>query len=808
MRLLNKKNNNQKKLRKRTAVAIFLVVIQVFSLYPNPKQALKADLLGMNLDQIINDSAKELHINKDVLKGYGENLNSSDRKVQAPTVQIFFSPTDPKPGQEITARAFPQFFINNREKLYFTWYIKRKDGSSRPADWKIEAMRTIANGGFDSDAQGVYSSDKDKNMDAYRASFGGDANVYKNKHCFIHDFETGKNYELWSGQNEDGEGGQSECEHLFPNAPGEQTGDKKFQLSEERFWKTDPRDPSTAQNGNKDEANVAGLGQDTFRWVYQSGDQVGVAVEGVSTIPTKYEDSSMMVMWALPKNKCKPTADGVRKLPGSWGGDGKLIIETSSKNINNCLADNLVDPTEGGQAGRLEVKTSFSPENPLASFIEKTATASEATGDTLTVNASVTNSGKDASQVLYDWNVFMAKSPSDSWTNVTSGVKTSPVQGSNLSALTVDLNFDKAKNFEGKYFSDGVGYMKVKVEAKENFSAGAMQVGRSEVVVKLTNTNSFIQLSRVETRGSSPDTKVDFLTSDKGPICSKKNAERILCPVVKNEIVGLKFTGGDVGDYDSFSWTLNGKPLVCGKNVSEKCDDGMAKEVNFFPVTGEPGESYTVNLVATNVESGKTLTLTRNLLVVEPSLQIVSADEEKAWQKFLGEYRDLDGNSMDNYSTSILQAFSGEDVKLKTQVVPTFLSVSPSWTLDGVPLIVSDDDVVEFFLEKPVESVYNVSASATYVQSDDIRRALRDIWGIGESDSQEVSLSSTVQIESSPSDVHDEATSGKSSRFFAALATYVPSSVLLFFRLGITMGLVLFVSGVVFALLPERRRAW
>jgi hypothetical protein len=104
--------------------------------------------------------------------------------------------------------------------------------------------------------------------------------------------------------------GKSDCEHLFPEAPGHDTGDGKFKEAEERFWRTNPEDPDTANNGNKDEANVAGLGQNTFSWNYQPGDKVGVAVEGVSILSTKYADASQAIMWALPKNDCSPSGKG------------------------------------------------------------------------------------------------------------------------------------------------------------------------------------------------------------------------------------------------------------------------------------------------------------------------------------------------------------------------------------------------------------------------------------------------------------------------------------------------------------------
>lgn len=94
------------------------------------------------------------------------------------------------------------------------------------------------------------------------------------------------------------------CRHLFPVAPGYVAGDGAYGAGEEQFWRTDPADPDTAENGNKDEANITGLGRDTFTWNYVAGDKVGVVIEGTSMLPTKYSDSSNAIMWAFSKNKC------------------------------------------------------------------------------------------------------------------------------------------------------------------------------------------------------------------------------------------------------------------------------------------------------------------------------------------------------------------------------------------------------------------------------------------------------------------------------------------------------------------------
>ncbi len=71
------------------------------------------------------------------------------------------------------------------------------------------------------------------------------------------------------------------CQHAF----GDSIGDRKFPRGEEEDWGTNPEDADTDGDGVMDEADLAGLGQDEFTWIYQKGDKVSVAVEGTSNIP-------------------------------------------------------------------------------------------------------------------------------------------------------------------------------------------------------------------------------------------------------------------------------------------------------------------------------------------------------------------------------------------------------------------------------------------------------------------------------------------------------------------------------------------
>lgn len=271
-------------------------------------QKVEENTPGNSLDQIFS----KLGVDQDELKYSIQSVNVARRKKQQPQMELNFNPSNPVNAQKITAVATPTNFFNTTENLYFTWYLKPKgcpnkdtsptqevkdkcdfdsNGDITINDYKVKAMRIIASNDFEWDKADYSSGNAGR---SYNAVWGGNNQSGKSNHCFVHDVDSGDEYEI-------------ECnKHLFPEDPsnGWTIGDGTFGLNEEKFWRTDPNDPDTADTGNGDEANVAGLGMNTFSWTYEEGDRVGVVIEGISTEPTQKKDSSFKIMWALAKNKC------------------------------------------------------------------------------------------------------------------------------------------------------------------------------------------------------------------------------------------------------------------------------------------------------------------------------------------------------------------------------------------------------------------------------------------------------------------------------------------------------------------------
>ena len=332
--------------KKRAVIPLASLIALSLALPVRPAQALFGGGGGMKFSypsptQASNEVMGDLGVDKGELMNSVDVMNVARQKKMAPQVVLSFSPANPVDGERVTVSATPTYFMNSDPKnLYFTWYLQRGqcvpdgeswdqidmpitgsnaacnldgDDSITVNDYKIAAARIIANGGWawnrthalgpdDSLPYTVGETDETGLGDGFEAPMGGSDQKGKNEagnpdmpaYCYVHDWVSGNEYELdW-------------CEHLFPedgNIPGE-LGDGEFHMEEEQYWHTDPTNQDTAGIGRPDEANALGLGINEFSWTYQTGDRVGVAIEGISMESTIHDDSSYKTMWALPKNTC------------------------------------------------------------------------------------------------------------------------------------------------------------------------------------------------------------------------------------------------------------------------------------------------------------------------------------------------------------------------------------------------------------------------------------------------------------------------------------------------------------------------
>lgn len=638
------------------------------------------------------------------------------------------------------------------------------------------------------------------------------------------------------------------CKHLFPRSGVDASGNGSFKTEEEEFWETDPRDPDTADNGNKDEANVIGLGRENFAWNYVKGDKVGVVVEGTSMITTKYEDATNMIMWAFSKNDCDAAGNkgSLQKTIKGY----EVVIPTIEIDLNDCLEANLVDPLEGGQATKMEVTLQATPDDPVNDSSDR------ASGDTIQVSASVNNAVQSIQNVYFDWKVDIStngtinpSAASGGWRNITSQLNTvagdkkllTPVKGNGVDRVRLTLNLKNNDQLDSRpfssYLSNGIGYLRFRAEVAENFNAaGNNRRGKGDIIVKFVSTADRIAAYIVEASGSPA-----LLTRTQNEICSgvptfsgnetaEQRTEKTilsrldtkLCRVVKNEIIGLRVDSTTAGSLSNYNWSINGLPLVCNRKVSFSCFDSEQGDTNFFPIIGNVGDVFTVtvtankvehdssfpqNTTSTNLSTQKAITLSRSFKIVEPEVSIESADENTAWPKVLGRYTDpTGGQPYVDFSKTTLQAFSGSQVKLQARFTPEFLGsytmpqVERAWTVDGERVGDGSSNLITFSTLKPAESIYNIGLDVVYRPKASIRQALQDIWQISSLDSTEQYFSTASQLEHPP-----EAALAQTgvNRYLALLSSYLPASLLFSIRVLLSIGLILFVTGFLFALIPN-----
>ncbi|MEI9966534.1 MAG: hypothetical protein WDN67_02695 [Candidatus Moraniibacteriota bacterium] len=250
---------------------------------------------------------------------------------------------------------------------------------------------------------------------------------------------------------------------------------------------------------------MAGLGQSIFTWNYDSGDQVGVAVEGASLIATKHEDNSVMIMWAFPKNDCPvDVADSTGSYSQKINGYS-VEFETANIDLNKCIERNLVDPTQGGQPTNLQVQVSATPQDPINDE------SGDKGGDVVTALASVSNSQQDSSGTTYDWQVDLSNNIQFSsaigpTADVTEDLRTlgllGATEGNMLSSVRSKLDIPRTATLGGRplssYLLSDVGYLRFSVRVTENFSSNVTRKGRSDVIVKFVSSGKKISAYKAE----------------------------------------------------------------------------------------------------------------------------------------------------------------------------------------------------------------------------------------------------------------------------------------------------------------------
>ena len=439
--------------------------------------------------------------------------------------------------------------------------------------------------------------------------------------CFKHNFGTNSNasgyqgYEGSSGSYNNDTSGLDynvTCKHKWPNSSDYKSGSGKFPTGEEEYWKTDPTDPDTDGDGFVDEADIVGLGQIDFTWTYQSGDRVGVVVEGTSMIPTDEKTAYYKIMWGYP-DVCDNTKTGLLD---------NDECDSSSDYGYGFLATKA--PNESGDE-KLKVSLSYSPDDPVADPSDDNSDNIDSDGnisdaDQVTVVSSIDNTDSNPKNLYYTWQISKGDPATDVWKEVDIQDNFSASASSSGTGISQFSFTPKKSALSG---SDDIVYFKVTLTVSQTSTTTAGR-GRSSVVVPINKNGIKISLYKVDVS--------DGIATIGDEVCNEE-LYASLCPAVKGQMLAAKVTSGKyTSENADFVWDVNGNTLSAptDSNASDLFD-GWKSTSAFFPITKQEQQLETISVTATPTDALQPVTGTRLVTVVEPAVFIKSADTSVAW---------------------------------------------------------------------------------------------------------------------------------------------------------------------------------
>ncbi len=734
---------------------------------------------GMDLNSTIATAINQVDshygIDSTQIQAGMNQANVMQNKVQAPQVSLTFYPSNPLPGKKITATAQPMYFLNSPEKLYYTWFLIHKDESDNDdiETYKRRAMRIIASDGFNYEDTD-YSSNSDD--DGYKATEGGDDQKGRPHYCFLFNNNSG---EFYPDDSVSANGGLS-CEHLFPNAPGHTTGDGTFNNEEEQKWQTNPSSPDTGGYGQTDEATVSGLGRNTFSWTYQAGDRVGVAVEGVSMIPTKVADASYKIMWALSGKGCDANCVGATDDIEKTCDEDEYVQDVDDMN-DHCLRRSFVDPTEKGENSKINVELDYFPEFPANNPSDLTGENS----DILSISSSISGGSEKNRTFYYDWRIYEGDTmdeESDLWKIIPKDKLTGIEQTSGVGIDTLRFGLNLKSNPK---------YLKIKLLVSESAPSGEKNTSRGQgtVIVPMFSNEDRIRIYTASVSSDAALSKNSLRCEDPNKICQVTMDEILVAEVSAN--------------LENFYWTLNDAPLsykYAGQNFTEP------ENLVYFPVLKSVGNEFILSMSASKKDSGEKVVLTKKFKVVDPSLVLVSDDVNTCAPVVKGYFISPDGTEAPDYSDKNYEALTSSTIALKAILVGPPQEINNlEWTVPEAQLT-GTGKTFSFTASAEPGTGYTVSAFMTYAPSRDVQRALYDYWDVPLNRFYEKELYGQLDIETTDAINAPEGElvyGGKKP--VASLFSGISAYFIFLFKLMLTTALIIFGLGILSSLASGRR---
>lgn len=392
------------------------------------------------------------------------------------------------------------------------------------------------------------------------------------------------------------------CTHYFPGANNPDakidwkdtvpfnTGDENFKDDEELYWGTDPTNADTDGDGFPDEADIMGLGQQTIQFKYQSGDKIGLAVEGTSLFPTNDKTPYYKIMWAFP-GVC--SAESIKTDEKQNPGFTSLCECKDKDKQGDCKESNnfgfghlkLIDifqDVSGTQNDRLDT---FINLNPLKPSVNKP----------LELEAIATGGEIDKDLLSYEWTLKHGGELLKAENDPKNGRIVWKKQGAEVAYTKLMNQLADFKN------NGGVGWVKLNIEP--------ILEGSYDAFVKVVETNGNKQMIGEATSkfDVSESLKVRFYrTFNVGGTWTKRD-ELLSKETIPGDTVIAEYSGPF---YDDFVWYLDRKKL-----------EGNGPQVS-LPVNKGANLSYIFKLIATNKNRTDSTENEFMLKVINPYLSI------------------------------------------------------------------------------------------------------------------------------------------------------------------------------------------
>ncbi len=616
--------------------------------------------------------------------------------------------------------------------------------------------------------------------------------------CYKHKFGTNYDASGFRAEDDSGIDYPVSCKHKWEDAPGYSSGSGKFPSGEEEYWSTDPLDPDTDGDGFSDEADIIGLGQQSFTWTYQAGDRLGLVVEGTSMLPTDEKNAYYKIMWGYPD----------------------VCDATKTKLMNDDKCDDSDDYGYGFLATRspseeleenLKVSLTFSPDNPQADPSSANSENIDSDGsilnaDRITVISSMDNTNLNPGEIYYQWQVSRGDPRSDSWREI-SIPDNFDTSGSTSGIGITQLNLiPKTSALSG---SDDIIYFKVTLTASRSSEIDAGR-GRSSVIIGVNKNGIRLSLHKVE------------IVNGKAAIGEEVCSDGLyahLCPAVQYQMLAAKVTSGKYTNGNSeFAWTVNGNPHYPPPE-SSSLFSGWDSNIAFFPITKQTQEIEEVSVTATKKGELQPVAGSRLVTVVEPAAFIKSADTSTAWP---ASYVTEDPERRQSYiqveSSDMFDALTSSTASFYLDFVPYYilgddLNTEIEWNMNGVSVydydfyeknslsgavnLENNNQVFEFQTADAEGVYYNLSADVEKYWSDEERAISYTAWGVAPQNARGSGSATVATTFLSP---FEETALNEPGQILAAIGTHLPHYFMYLLRLVLTIGVMYFASAALYGL--------